>query len=345
MPSRRRAIEKVTRRPILWLGGSGLPHGPTGRELLALGHPLHWGPASPKSVDTLTKLRPVLVVVQSKKLTTSVKRLLLSLEEHKRPLGFAVFLLQPPRSPEPDVPVDGRLVAGRGVVFQIKAVLDVLSVSDRLMEERDRSRQRLRQAQGETRRLRKLVVQDDLTCLYNLRFFRSALETEHQRAIRFGRHYSLIFIDLDDLKAINSKHGHMAGGQVLKDIGVFLDNDLRGTDVPCRIGGDEFVVICPETTKSHARILAERIRQGIQAVRIKADPSRSITASLGVASFPGDGDQPDQVLERADRALFQAKSQGRNCVVSWGDFSDDESPESPRGSVHAGNGNSSSPLH
>jgi diguanylate cyclase (GGDEF)-like protein len=120
---------------------------------------------------------------------------------------------------------------------------------------------------------------------------------------------------------------------VLKQLGEYLNESLRRIDIPARVGGDEFVIICPETTKESAGILAERLRKGIMAMRIhEEDQHQGITASVGVASFPDDGDSPEEILERADRALYEAKARGKNCVCCWGDFPTGH--KAPRGSVH-----------
>jgi diguanylate cyclase (GGDEF)-like protein len=194
----------------------------------------------------------------------------------------------------------------------------------------------LKSVRDENRRLRELVLRDDLTCLYNLRYFNSALETEHSRSVRFGRRYSLLFMDLDGLREVNSRHGHLAGGRVLKQLGEYLNTNLRSIDISARVGGDEFVVICPETTKESARLIAGRIRQGIEALKIhERDTEQGITASVGVAAYPDDGGTPKEILRRADQALYAAKAKGKNCVCCWGDFPADPEAKLFSGSVHS----------
>jgi diguanylate cyclase (GGDEF)-like protein len=183
-------------------------------------------------------------------------------------------------------------------------------------------------------RLRTLAVKGDLTSLYNLRFFNRSLETEHQRATRFGRSYSLIFLDLDGLREVNTRDGHMAGAQVLKHVGEFLIQRIRRIDLPARIGGDEFVVICPETEKVAVRLVAERLRHGIQRLQNEQEKPLGITTSIGIASFPEDGDLPEEILQRADRALYEAKALGKNRVCCWGDFAIGNDDKGFQGSVH-----------
>ena len=326
---------KKTSRPVLWIGGTGLPRGAPGRQLASLAHPLHWEPLPPERTLGIAELDPILVIIETNKVTAPVKRVLASLQKHRRSRDFAVFQLQDRASTRKAGPFDGCLVKGRGFVQQISATLYALEVATRFKAETHLGR-KLRKVTGELQRLRNLVVRDDLTCLYNLRFFNQSLEAEHSRAMRFGRHYSLIFIDLDGLKEVNTRHGHMAGGQVLKRLGEHLNESLRRIDIPARVGGDEFVVICPETSKLSARILAERIRQGVEELRLHEDKDYpGITASIGVASFPEDGKSPESVLECADRALYEAKARGKNGVCSWGDFSLESKKCKFMGSVHS----------
>jgi diguanylate cyclase (GGDEF)-like protein len=283
----------------------------------------------------ITELDPILVIVEANKVTAPVKKVLASLQKHRRSRDFALFQLRDRASTHRTSFFDGSLVKGRGIVQQIAAALKALEVATTFKAETHRARRKLRRITGELQRLRALVVRDDLTCLYNLRFFNRSLETEHSRAIRFGRHYSLIFIDLDGLKEVNTRYGHIAGGQVLKRLGEHLNESLRRIDIPARVGGDEFVVICPETSKLSARILAERIRQGIEELKLHEDKDYpGITASMGVASFPDDGHLPELILERADRALYEAKARGKNVVCCWGDFSPGSKKGNVMGSVH-----------
>jgi diguanylate cyclase (GGDEF)-like protein len=126
----------------------------------------------------------------------------------------------------------------------------------------------------------------------------------------------------------------MAGAQVLKHVGEFLIQRIRRIDLPARIGGDEFVVICPETEKVAVRLVADRLRHGIQRLQNEHGKPLGITASIGVASFPEDGDLPEEILQRADRALYEAKALGKNRVCCWGDFTVGAEDKGFQGSVH-----------
>jgi diguanylate cyclase (GGDEF)-like protein len=291
MPSRKERDSKKTRvdrksRPILWVGGSGLPGGAVGKKLVDLGYPLHWEPASPKAARSVAALAPALVVIEAEKLDASLQNLLGALAELKPTVDLVVFQL---RSREPRaIPdrLDGVLSRGPTLVQQIHLVLSAIEGSRPFKAAGSRAVKRLRSAQAEVERLRTLAVKDDLTSLYNLRFFNRSLETEHQRATRFGRSYSLIFLDLDGLREVNTRDGHMAGAQVLKHVGEFLIQRIRRIDLPARIGWDEFVVICPETEKVAVRLIADRLRHGIQRLQNEQE-SRSASPPASVSRpFP-----------------------------------------------------------
>jgi len=262
-----------------------------------------------------------------------IRKLLGDLESAKQTLAFPVFLVLEAGEPPPPVPADGCLLKERGLARNIKSLLEAAPAWRALRVERRRLLLELKRLKRENRRLKTLVVRDDLTRLYNLRFFTETLETEHARATRFGRQYSLLFIDLDDLREINSRFGHLAGSHSLQRVGDYVKQHIRHIDVAARLGGDEFVILCPETAKVSARVLAERICRGLSALSMQEKgQSFSITASVGVASFPEDGQFPRQILERADRALYVAKAAGRNRVCGWGDFLIGRRSE--RGSLH-----------
>lgn len=329
------AVGNPSARPVLWIGGRGLPGGAIGAKLVALGHPLHWEPPSSEAARAVITLQPVMVVIEAERLTDAVREFLGSLVELKPNIDMVVFQLRrsEPRNPVPGI--DGTLLKGSSLLLQIKSVLATMEGNKAFKDAGVRAQKRLGNARAELDRLRTLAVRDDLTCLYNLRFFNRSLETEHQRATRFGRSYSIIFLDLDGLREVNARQGHLAGGQVLKRVGEFLNDRIRRIDLPARIGGDEFVIICPETGKVAARLVADRLRQGIQRLQDSDAKSLGITASIGVASFPEDGDLPDDVLQRADRALYEAKALGKNRVCCWGDFVAEGDDRSFLGSVHS----------
>jgi diguanylate cyclase (GGDEF)-like protein/putative nucleotidyltransferase with HDIG domain len=157
---------------------------------------------------------------------------------------------------------------------------------------------------------------DGLTELYNHRHFHERLDQEIARGSRFGAIFSLIMLDLDQFKIFNDNYGHLAGDEVLRKIGRCIEGSIRSVDMAFRYGGEEFTVILPETRLDDAYKVAERIRKTIEA---KASPgTMPITASLGISSWPVDGMTKEDIVSRADTALYQAKQMGRNrtCLSS-----------------------------
>jgi diguanylate cyclase (GGDEF)-like protein/putative nucleotidyltransferase with HDIG domain len=158
---------------------------------------------------------------------------------------------------------------------------------------------------------------DPKTGLFNARHFATLLRVELAHAERFGRPASLIMADLDLLRDINNSYGHLAGDTVLAGIAKIFQTELREYDVPARFGGEEFAILLPETSRDDALIVAERIRATVAAQMFSVHTSREpigATISMGVATFPEDGTDPNVLVHRADLAVYQAKLQGRNCV-------------------------------
>ena len=160
---------------------------------------------------------------------------------------------------------------------------------------------------------------DPKTGLFNARYFASALTEELGRAQRFERPLALIMADLDLLREINNTYGHLAGDAVLKGIAEVFRAELRHYDVPARFGGEEFSILLPETPPEQALEIAERIRRAIADrlfdVETSSEPIRA-TVSIGVAGFPKDAQDPNALIHQADLAVYRAKLQGRNRVLS-----------------------------
>jgi diguanylate cyclase (GGDEF)-like protein len=167
-------------------------------------------------------------------------------------------------------------------------------------------------------KVRELTLVDDHTALFNSRHLYRTLDAETARARRYRRPLSVIFFDLDFFKRVNDTHGHQAGSELLREIGEIMRRTLRTMDVPVRYGGDEFVVILPETTREQAQVVAERLRSDFRATRFLAmlDRPVEITASFGIASWPDDGDSPEELLKAADAAMYRAKGAGRDAVAT-----------------------------
>ncbi len=159
--------------------------------------------------------------------------------------------------------------------------------------------------------IEKQAVTDQLTGLGNSRRFREALSSELKRSDRTGRSFALIFVDVDDFKEINDRIGHVAADRTLMAIGVALSSQLRGSDLACRWGGDEFIILLPETGHEEATILAERLRAEVA----ECTGCDGATISLGVACFPDDGKNYDSLVANADDALYASKREGKNMVT------------------------------
>ena len=159
---------------------------------------------------------------------------------------------------------------------------------------------------------------DEFTGLYNMRGFYLIMDRAFAQAVRYLRPISVLMIDSDDLKAVNDEHGHDAGNELLRLIATGIKSQLRSTDVLARYGGDEFVVMLPDTGVTGTRDVAERIRDSIARRPLELrDKSVPITVSIGLASYPDDGHGMDIIMQRADEAMYRAKAEGRNRVVSF----------------------------
>jgi diguanylate cyclase (GGDEF)-like protein/putative nucleotidyltransferase with HDIG domain len=163
---------------------------------------------------------------------------------------------------------------------------------------------------------------DPKTGLYNARYFASTLREELERAMRFTRPLSLIMADLDLLRDINNTYGHLAGDAVLAGIAKIFREQLREYDVPARFGGEEFSILLPETELPDALAIADRIRRAVARAAFEVETSSEpihATVSLGVAQFPRDGVDANELVHQADLAVYRAKLQGRNRVLDASD--------------------------
>lgn len=163
------------------------------------------------------------------------------------------------------------------------------------------------------------VVHDSLTSAFNRRFMENKLAEEIERAVRYRIDLSVIMMDLDHFKRVNDKYGHQTGDLVLRSTAMLMMKTLRTNDVLVRYGGEEFVIIAPETSLLAAKTLSERIRRNIAKTKIGlADGEQlSVTVSLGVATLEH-GDTPETLVAKADQAVYVAKQSGRNrtCMTS-----------------------------
>src|SRR5450759_2199328 len=163
----------------------------------------------------------------------------------------------------------------------------------------------------EQRRARQVAVRlsttDALTGLANRAYLLAAVEREIERGTRYGRGFCLLMADLDNLKSVNDSYGHRAGDHVL--------DGVRRIDTSARLGGDEYVVLLPETDPTGAFVVAEKIRQGVAAMRtVERDGPVEVSVSIGLVAWPDDGRTLDQLIDAVDEAMYAAKQRGRNRI-------------------------------
>ena len=166
---------------------------------------------------------------------------------------------------------------------------------------------------GEAERLSQT---DDLTKLHNARYLRQFLLNEIRRARRYGSSVAALFLDLDDFKRVNDAHGHLAGSHALMEMAAVILSSIRDTDAVARYGGDEFVIVLPDTEIELAGTVAERIRERIARHYFNAGRNLklTLTASFGVAAFPLHASSPQQLIALADTAMYEAKAANKNCI-------------------------------
>jgi diguanylate cyclase (GGDEF)-like protein len=177
-----------------------------------------------------------------------------------------------------------------------------------------------KQLKASQAKLKEMASRDELTGLFNRRFLKSKLEDELSRAKRYSHPLCVIFVDIDEFKDVNDKYGHPIGDIVLREFAELLQDSFREVDIVARYGGEEFCIILPETRNQEAKEAAMRARRKIEKhgfLRDTDHPQLKITASLGVFLCDPENDSPEDILRKADQALYKAKGEGRNRVVEY----------------------------
>jgi two-component system, cell cycle response regulator len=198
--------------------------------------------------------------------------------------------------------------------FRVEELLARVAVAIRLKRERDRLRENAEDALRRAEAAREMSMTDALTGLLNRYGLHRALQREHSEARRYARPLACLLLDIDFFKTINDKYGHAAGDAALMQTGRVLTQSVRGSDVVCRYGGEEFLILAPETNLEGATALAEKIRIAVSS-RVFGDGERvfTLTLSVGAAELRSD-ESGNDMIARADEALYQAKQAGRNRV-------------------------------
>jgi diguanylate cyclase (GGDEF)-like protein len=165
-------------------------------------------------------------------------------------------------------------------------------------------------------RIQELTITDDCTGLYNARHLYKTLETEVYRSSRFGYEFSVLFIDLDHFKYVNDTHGHLIGSKLLAEIGYLIKGQLRLIDYAFRYGGDEFVVVLPQTSKDSALVVARRLQDGFRASSFCREEglNLNVRASIGLATYPHDARAAHEIIRQADEMMYLVKNSTRDNI-------------------------------
>ena len=166
-------------------------------------------------------------------------------------------------------------------------------------------------------KIQELTITDDCTGLYNARHLYKTLEQEVYRSARFGYEFSVLFIDLDHFKQVNDTHGHLIGSKLLAEIGYLIKAQLRLIDFAFRYGGDEFVVLLPQTSKDSALVVARRLRDSLRVSCFCKEEglNLNVRASMGLATYPHDAKSPHDIIRQADEMMYMVKNTSRDSIA------------------------------
>ena len=206
---------------------------------------------------------------------------------------------------------NGRLISLRDITARRQTELELQRANLQLR----RQVQKIGKLHAE---LQEQAIRDPLTGLYNRRYLDETLEREFSRARRAGYPISMLMMDVDQFKAVNDTYGHKAGDRVLRSLGEIIELCIRQSDIPCRFGGEEFVIVMPETSIETAAQRAEQIRLRFYSARFfKGGPPLTPTLSIGIAAYPAQGHSSGKLLHAADVAMYTAKSHGGNRTIRY----------------------------
>lgn len=166
-------------------------------------------------------------------------------------------------------------------------------------------------------RIQELTITDDCTGLYNARHLYKTLEAEVYRSARFGHEFSVIFIDLDHFKSVNDTHGHLVGSKLLAEVGYVIKSHLRLIDYAFRYGGDEFVILLPQTSKEAALIVARRLLEVMRLSEFMATEGLklNVRCSMGLATYPEDAKSAHEIIRQADEMMYSVKNSTRDNIA------------------------------
>jgi diguanylate cyclase (GGDEF)-like protein len=203
-----------------------------------------------------------------------------------------------------------------GRLLILRDVTEMVHASNALGQANEQLRGQLAEIERMQVLLREQALRDSLTGLYNRRYLDEMLEREFQYAKRTNGTVTLALLDIDHFKNVNDTYGHMAGDEVLKELGKILAGTSRSTDVACRYGGEEFIVVLKDTSIAVACQRVEEWRRRFSALRFDFQTAGTgFTFSAGIASFPASAKDKDALIKVADQLLYAAKAQGRDCIV------------------------------
>lgn len=220
----------------------------------------------------------------------------------------------------------GRIITFNDIT-EIQSLLDKIKENNLVLQGQNKELLKIQEELYQANQmLNQMAITDDLTNCYNRRYMLGHMTDEVAVAFRYKIPFSIMILDIDEFKHINDTYGHLAGDDVLKGVVSAVKKNLRRSDIVSRFGGEEFVIFAPHTDRSGARYLAEKIRTAVENhSTIVSDVNLRVTVSIGFVSYvdwPADVDAANQektleiLLMLADKALYKAKSKGRNCVVA-----------------------------